>query len=106
MSKASIELYSALTTLGLDPQHATRAAEAVEGIDQPTRVEVRVHSILLTVIMAGMLIAVWNFLEMRNRMTLVESRMAAVETRMNGIETQLRTLTQAVNRIAPPHLEK
>lgn len=95
MSKASIELYSALTSLGLDPQHATRAAEAVEGLDTTTRIEVRVHSVLLGLIMGFALVAVWQFMEARDRLSLLASEQAHTSA-------ELRTLTEAVNRIAPP----
>jgi hypothetical protein len=94
MSKASIELYSALTTLGLDAQHATRAAEAVEGTDATTRIEVRAHSVLLGIIMAFMLVAIWQFMEARDRLSLLTSE-------QTHTASQLKTLTEAVNRIAP-----
>lgn len=78
MSKASIELYSALTTLGLDPQHATRAAEAVEGLDAATRIEVRVHSILLGIIMAFMLAAIWQAVTLHREVAAMRADLAAL----------------------------
>lgn len=44
--------------------------------------------------------------DLDRRMTSLENRMTSLETRMDGIEAQLRALTESINRIAPPRLEK
>jgi hypothetical protein len=101
MSKASIELYSALTALGLDAQHATKAAEAVEGLDAATRIEVRIQGVLLAIIMGLILVDIWQDIRLNREVGSLTANVSVLNDRMTSMESQIRALTEAVNRIAP-----